>query len=70
MLSIDLHRKLEDADNGPSIRLLTRARARATGQFVLTGRDIRLLRDNQLYVDVHTLEAVTGTMRVDLVYPD
>ena len=70
VLSIDLHRKLEDADNGPSIRLLTRARARATGQFVLTGRDIRLLRDNQLYVDVHTLDAVTGTMRVDLVYPD
>ena len=66
VLVVDVHRRLEDSDHGPSTRLLIRGRARASGQFVLSGAELRWLTEDGLYVDVHTVADVTGILRADL----
>ena len=66
VLVIDIHRKLDEAENGPSVRLLTRRRARTIGRIGLTGSEMRQLRAGELYVDVHTVDNVAGAFRADL----
>lgn len=54
---------------GPFLRRIGQRRARATGGFAMTGRELRLLRAGALYVDVHTANEVAGALRVDLRLP-
>jgi len=68
-LLVDLHRKADDAENGPSIRRLRGNRDAVVGEVILEGREIRLLREGKLYIDVHTRERLTGALRVDLSLP-
>ena len=70
VLSIDLHRRVGDAKNGPVVRLVSRRRSgRAAGRLTLSGGEIRALRDGKLYLDVHTTARITGALRVDLALP-
>ncbi len=72
VLAIDVHTSEGGATSparGPSLRRIGRHRARATGRFVMTGREVRLLREGMLYVDVHTVTDVTGALRIDLRLP-
>ena len=69
VLVIDLHRRSDDAENGPSIRRLAGHRGRIVGQLVLTGREIHFLREGRLYIDVHTTDQLAGALRVDLKLP-
>ena len=57
------------AENGPSIRRLAGGRARVSGRLTLTGRELRLLREGRLYLDVHTRQQLVGALRVDLALP-
>ena len=68
-LLVDLHRKADDSENGPSIRRLRGNRDAVVGEVILEGREIRLLREGKLYIDVHTRERLTGALRVDLSLP-
>ena len=70
VLSIDLHRRVGDAKNGPVVSLVSRRRSgRAAGRLTLSGGEIRALRDGKLYLDVHTTARITGALRVDLALP-
>tara|TARA_B100001123_G_scaffold121119_1_gene140982 strand:- start:1918 stop:3840 length:1923 start_codon:yes stop_codon:yes gene_type:complete len=69
VLAIDLHRRLDDSENGPSIRRLGGKRARISSHFILTGRELHLLREGNLYLDVHTQDNVPGVLKVNLLIP-
>lgn len=70
VLSIDLHRTGDDVSaRGPFLRTLGRRRARASGVLTLTGRELRLLDADSLYVDIHTVGHVAGALRVDFRLP-
>ncbi len=70
VLSIDFHRRGDDAERGPMVRSLAgRGSTRTSGQLRLTGREWRSLREGRLYLDVHTLEHLAGAVRVDLALP-
>ena len=71
VLAIDLHDRHEDEERGPIVlRLSGRGSGRASGRLTLAGREMRLLRDGRLYVDVHTTGHVAGAVRFDLALPD
>lgn len=71
VLAIDLHDRHEDGERGPIVlRLSGRGSGRASGRLTLAGREMRLLRDGRLYVDVHTTGHVAGAVRFDLALPD
>ena len=70
VLVIDLHRRSDDSENGPSMRRLTGERARVVGRLTLTGRELHFLREGRLYFDVHTRDHVAGAIRFDLALPD
>ena len=71
VLAIDLHGRDEDGERGPIVlRLSGRGGGRASGRLILAGRELRLLRDGRLYVDVHTTGHVAGAVRFDLALPD
>ena len=70
VLGVDLHRIAEDSDAGPTLRSLDRGRTAVVGKITLEGREIRLLREQRLYVDVHTRDRISGVFRVDLVLPE
>ena len=70
VLAIDLHRRSDDSEHGPSMRRLAGHRARIVGQLTLTGRELQLLRTGRLYLDVHTREQLAGALRVDLLLSD
>ena len=70
VLAIDLHRRSDESENGPSMRRLAGQRGRISGQLTLTGRELHLLRKGHLYLDVHTTDQVAGALRVDLAVPD
>ena len=70
VLAIDLHRRAEDAENGPTVRRFAgRGSARVSGVVTLSGRELRALRDGQLYIDAHTEGDVRGIARFDLALP-
>ena len=70
VLLIDLHRRAEEAKNGPTVRLLSgRGSARVSGVLTLSGRELRALRDGRLYADIHTVDDVVGGVRVSLTLP-
>ena len=71
VLSIDLHRRGDDAERGPMIRSVAgRGSTRTAGQFRVTGREWRGLREGRLYLDVHTVEHLAGAVRLDLALPN
>ena len=73
VLSIDLHRRGPDADaeNGPMLRQLSRRGiARTGGQLRLSGTEIHALRQERLYLDVHTRDNIAGAARIDLALPE
>ena len=71
VLAIDLHDRGEDGERGPIVlRLSGRGSGRASGRLTLAGREMRLLRNGRLYVDVHTTGHVAGVVRFDLALPD
>ncbi len=71
VLSIDLHRRADDADRGPMIRPIAgRGSARTAGQLRLSGLEWHGLREGRLYLDVHTAENLDGAVRIDLGLPD
>ena len=70
VLAIDLHRRVDDSENGPSMRRLAGDRARVVGRLTLTGRELHFLRDGRLYLDVHTRAQVAGAIRFDLALPE
>lgn len=70
VLAIDLHRRGEEGEPGPVVmRLSGRGRGRVAGRVTLEGRELRLLREGRLYVDVHTIDRVAGAVRFDLTLP-
>ena len=69
VLAIDLHRRSDESENGPSMRQLAKQRARINGRLRLTGRELHFLRKGHLYLDVHTKEQLAGALRVDLTLP-
>ena len=69
VLAINLHRRSDDSENGPSMRRLAAHRARLSGQLNLSGRELHFLRKGRLYLDVHTKDQLAGALRVDLALP-
>ncbi len=69
VVQVDLHRSAEDADTGPAIRSLGGGSGALAGEIVLEGRELRLLREGRLYLDLHTRSAPAGAFRVDLPSP-
>jgi len=70
VLAIDLHRRSADSENGPVLRQLSRRNGpRVTGRLRLSGREMSALRRGLLYLDVHTIDNVTGAARIDLSLP-
>lgn len=69
VLVIDLHRRLDNSENGPSMRRLGGKRARLSGQLILTGRELHFLREGSLYLDVHTQDNLPGALKVNLSMP-
>lgn len=67
VLVVDLHGAAEGSDIGPVVRRLDGGRATIAGEIVLEGREVRLLREGRLYIDVHTRDRVPGALRIDLV---
>ena len=64
-----IHRRLDNSENGPSMRRLGGKRARLSGQLILTGRELHFLREGSLYLDVHTQDNVPGALKVNLSIP-
>ena len=69
VLAIDLHRRLDDSENGPSVRRLGGKRARMSGHWILTGRELHFLKEGDLYLDVHTQDNLPGVLKVNLSIP-
>ena len=69
VLAIDLHRRLDDSENGPSVRRLGGKRTRMSGYLILTGRELRFLKEGDLYLDVHTQDNLPGVLKVNLSIP-
>ena len=70
VLAIDLHRRSVDSENGPVLRQLSRRNGpRVAGRLRLSGREMSALRRGLLYLDVHTIDNVTGAARIDLSLP-
>ena len=70
VLGVDLHRIAGDLKVGPTLRRLDHGRTAVGGEITLEGREIRLLREARLYVDVHARDRVSGVFRVDLAFPE
>ncbi len=66
VVQVDLHRSVEGADTGPVVRSFGGAMA---GEIVLEGRELGLLRDAHLYLDLHTRTDPAGVFRMDLLSP-
>jgi len=70
VIAIDLHRRSADSEKGPVLRQLSRRNGpRVAGRFRLSGREMSALRRGLLYLDVHTIDNVTGAARIDLSLP-
>ena len=70
VLAIDLHRRSTDSEKGPVLRQLSRRNGpRVAGRLRLSGREMSALRRGLLYLDVHTIDNVTGAARIDLSLP-
>jgi len=69
ILAIDMHERSEDSQSGPLLRWLSARQAILGDRFILTGREMRLLQESRLYVDVHTLLDPGGALRIDLSLP-
>ena len=69
VVQVDLHRSAEREDTGPAIRSLGGGSGALAGEIVLEGRELRLLREGRLYLDLHTRSAPAGAFRVDLPSP-
>ena len=70
VLSIDLHRRSAESENGPVLRQLSRRNgSRVNGRLRLSGSEMSALRRGLLYLDVHTTDSVTGAVRIDLTLP-
>ncbi len=70
VLSIDLHRRSTESENGPVLRQLSRRNgSRVNGRLRLSGSEMSALRRGLLYLDVHTIDSVTGAVRIDLTLP-
>jgi len=71
VLSVSLHRRAPDGDNGPVLRQLSgRGTAETRGAIVLDGREMHALRTGRLYAAVHTVGRFEGAARFNLVLPD
>ena len=66
ILQVDLHRGGEGMETGPVIRSLVSAGGELAGETVLTGRELRFLREGRLYMDFHTRNDPGGAYRMDL----
>ena len=70
VIAIDLHRRSTDSEKGPVLRQLSRRNGpRVAGRLRLSGREMSALRRGLLYLDVHTIDNVTGAARIDLSLP-
>ena len=70
VIGIDLHRRSTDSEKGPVLRQLSRRNGpRVAGRLRLSGREMSALRRGLLYLDVHTIDNVTGAARIDLSLP-
>ena len=70
VIAIDLHRRSADSEKGPVLRQLSRRNGpRVAGRLRLSGREMSALRRGLLYLDVHTIDNVTGAARIDLSLP-
>ena len=70
VIAIDLHRRSDDRENGPVLRQLSRRNGpRVNGRLRLSGPEMSALRRGLLYLDVHTIDSVTGAVRIDLTLP-
>lgn len=69
ILQVALHRAGEEMETGPVIRSLVSAGGELAGETVLTGRELRLLREGRLYMDFHTRNDPGGAYRMDLELP-
>lgn len=69
ILQVALHRGGEGTETGPVIRSLVSPGGELAGETVLTGRELRLLREGRLYMDFHTRNDPGGAYRMDLELP-
>ena len=70
VIAMDLHRRSTDSEKGPVLRQLSRRNGpRVAGRLRLSGREMSALRRGLLYLDVHTIDNVTGAARIDLSLP-
>ena len=70
VIGIDLHRRSTDSEKGPVLRQLSRRNGpRVAGRLRLSGREMSALRRGLLYLDVHTIDNVTGAARIALSLP-
>ena len=69
ILQVALHRGGEGMETGPVIRSLVSAGGELAGETVLTGRELRFLREGRLYMDFHTRNDPGGAYRMDLEPP-
>ena len=69
VIQVDLHRRGEGTETGPAIRSLGGASRGMAGEVVLEGRELRLLREGRLYLDLHTRSDPAGAFRMDLSSP-
>ena len=51
------------------MRRLGGKRARMSGHWILTGRELHFLKEGDLYLDVHTQDNLQGVLKVNLSIP-